>query len=114
IALSARPTAPALSGDCGDRVGRKTTLVAALLTMGVSTVTIGLLPTYATLGLAEPPLLALWRVLRGRAAAVPWPVRPGPRPRRRVGRRGAAGGEKRAAGQAGVVRHVPAAGRADR
>src|SRR5271156_783300 len=47
IAFIARPFGSAFFGPFGDRVGRKATLVAALLTMGVSTVAIGLLPTYA-------------------------------------------------------------------
>jgi len=46
IAFLARPIGSALFGHFGDRVGRKTTLVAALLTMGISTVGIGALPTY--------------------------------------------------------------------
>jgi MFS family permease len=45
IAFFARPFGSALFGHFGDRVGRKATLVAALLTMGVSTVSIGVLPT---------------------------------------------------------------------
>jgi MFS family permease len=59
IAFLARPIGSALFGHFGDRIGRKTTLVAALLTMGVSTVAIGALPTYNTIGIAAPLLLAL-------------------------------------------------------
>src|ERR1041385_7498144 len=59
IAFLARPIGSALFGHFGDRVGRKTTLVAALLTMGLSTVTIGLLPTYPSIGIFAPVALAL-------------------------------------------------------
>src|SRR5690349_22498306 len=61
IAFFARPVGSALFGHFGDRVGRKTTLVAALLTMGISTVAIGALPTYSTIGVAAPLLLAIFR-----------------------------------------------------
>src|SRR6202165_3084332 len=57
IAFFARPFGSALFGHFGDRVGRKATLVAALLTMGLSTVAIGVLPTYKTIGVASPVLL---------------------------------------------------------
>src|ERR1044071_5395001 len=62
LAFFARPVGSALFGHFGDRIGRKATLVAALLTMGVSTVAIGALPTYASIGIAAPLLLALCRL----------------------------------------------------
>src|SRR6187399_2727714 len=72
IAFLARPVGSALFGHFGDRVGRKTTLVAALLTMGISTVGIGLLPTYATIGFAAPLLLALCRFGQGLGLGGEW------------------------------------------
>src|SRR5271169_1285301 len=61
LAFFARPIGSALFGHFGDRIGRKATLVTALLTMGISTVLIGLLPTYASIGVLAPGLLALCR-----------------------------------------------------
>jgi metabolite-proton symporter len=72
IAFLARPIGSALFGHFGDRVGRKTTLVAALLTMGLSTVTIGLLPTYSAIGIAAPLLLALCRFGQGLGLGGEW------------------------------------------
>jgi metabolite-proton symporter len=72
IAFLARPIGSAVFGHFGDRVGRKTTLVAALLTMGVSTVSIGLLPTYESIGLAAPLLLALCRFGQGLGLGGEW------------------------------------------
>ena len=72
IAFIARPFGSALFGHFGDRVGRKTTLVAALLTMGVSTVVIGALPTYHTIGVAAPILLALCRFGQGLGLGGEW------------------------------------------
>jgi metabolite-proton symporter len=72
IAFLARPVGSALFGHFGDRVGRKTTLVAALLTMGLSTVAIGLLPTYGSIGLAAPLLLALCRFGQGLGLGGEW------------------------------------------
>ncbi len=72
IAFVARPIGSALFGHFGDRVGRKTTLVAALLTMGLSTVAIGLLPSYHTIGLAAPVLLALCRFGQGLGLGGEW------------------------------------------
>ena len=72
IAFLARPVGSAIFGHFGDRVGRKTTLVAALLTMGLSTVTIGVLPTYASIGIAAPLLLALCRFGQGLGLGGEW------------------------------------------
>jgi metabolite-proton symporter len=72
IAFLARPIGSALFGHFGDRIGRKTTLVAALLTMGVSTVTIGILPTYDTIGIAAPLLLAICRFGQGLGLGGEW------------------------------------------
>jgi metabolite-proton symporter len=72
IAFFARPVGSALFGHFGDRVGRKTTLVAALLTMGVSTVAIGALPTYSSIGVAAPLLLALCRFGQGLGLGGEW------------------------------------------
>ncbi len=72
IAFVARPIGSALFGHFGDRIGRKATLVAALLTMGVSTVAIGILPTYETIGIAAPALLALCRFGQGLGLGGEW------------------------------------------
>ena len=72
LAFFARPVGSALFGHFGDRVGRKATLVAALLTMGLSTVLIGLLPTYASIGVFAPVLLALCRFGQGLGLGGEW------------------------------------------
>jgi metabolite-proton symporter len=72
LAFFARPIGSALFGHFGDRVGRKATLVASLLTMGASTVVIGLLPTYASIGVAAPALLALCRFGQGLGLGGEW------------------------------------------
>ncbi|MGB2717374.1 MAG: MFS transporter [Vicinamibacterales bacterium] len=72
IAFLARPIGSALFGHFGDRIGRKTTLVAALLTMGFSTVAIGMLPTYERIGIAAPLLLALCRFGQGIGLGGEW------------------------------------------
>ena len=72
IAFFARPLGSALFGHFGDRVGRKATLVAALMTMGLSTVAIGLLPAYASIGIAAPILLTLCRFGQGLGLGGEW------------------------------------------
>jgi len=72
IAFFARPVGSAVFGHFGDRIGRKATLVAALLTMGVSTVVIGALPTYASIGTLAPALLALCRFGQGLGLGGEW------------------------------------------
>lgn len=72
IAFVARPIGSWLFGHFGDRVGRKATLVASLLTMGIATVGIGLLPTYAQVGVAAPVLLAICRFGQGLGLGGEW------------------------------------------
>lgn len=72
IAFFARPLGSAVFGHFGDKLGRKVTLVAALLTMGLSTVAIGLLPSYALIGVWAPLLLALCRFGQGLGLGGEW------------------------------------------
>jgi metabolite-proton symporter len=72
IAFLARPLGSAVFGHFGDRVGRKSTLVASLLVMGTSTVLIGLLPGYAQAGWLAPALLCLLRMGQGIGLGGEW------------------------------------------
>lgn len=72
IAFFARPIGSAVFGHYGDKIGRKTTLVVALLTMGISTVCIGFLPSYASIGIAAPILLMLCRFGQGVGLGGEW------------------------------------------
>ncbi|MFB0987802.1 MAG: MFS transporter [Gammaproteobacteria bacterium] len=68
----ARPLGGILFGHFGDRVGRKRTLVIALMMMGIASTLIGLLPTFATIGIAAPILLSLLRFTQGLAIGGQW------------------------------------------
>ncbi|MBF4508020.1 MHS family MFS transporter [Flavobacterium sp. JLP] len=72
IAFLSRPLGSAFFGHYGDKIGRKFTLVAALLTMGISTVAIGFLPSYASIGIAAPLLLMLCRFGQGVGLGGEW------------------------------------------
>ena len=72
IAFLARPLGALLFGHFGDRIGRKTTLVASLLVMGVSTILIGVLPGYDLIGWAAPALLCLLRFGQGIGLGGEW------------------------------------------
>jgi len=72
IAFVARPIGSMVFGHFGDRIGRKRTLVVALSTMGISTFVIGMLPSYASIGIAAPLLLALCRFGQGIGLGGEW------------------------------------------
>jgi metabolite-proton symporter len=72
IAFFARPIGSAVFGHFGDIIGRKATLVAALLTMGISTVAIGFLPTYQSIGIVAPLLLMVCRFGQGLGLGGEW------------------------------------------
>ncbi|MDQ3157919.1 MAG: MHS family MFS transporter [Actinomycetota bacterium] len=72
LGFIARPLGGVVFGHFGDKVGRKKMLVVALFVMGIATVGIGLLPTYATIGVAAPILLLACRLLQGFAVGGEW------------------------------------------
>ncbi|MBU0620869.1 MAG: MHS family MFS transporter [Gammaproteobacteria bacterium] len=72
IAFLARPFGALLFGHFGDRIGRKTTLVASLLVMGISTTLIGVLPSYEMVGWVAPALLCLLRFGQGFGLGGEW------------------------------------------
>lgn len=72
VAFFARPLGGIVWGHFGDRVGRKKALVSALMTMGIATTLIGLLPTYATIGILAPIILVVLRFAQGLAVGGQW------------------------------------------
>ncbi|MGW0735521.1 MFS transporter [Streptomyces sp. NPDC002851] len=72
VAFAARPIGSLVFGHFGDRVGRKSVLVASLLLMGLSTALVGLLPGYGTWGVWAPLLLVLLRFLQGVGLGGEW------------------------------------------
>ncbi|KTR37231.1 major facilitator transporter, partial [Curtobacterium oceanosedimentum] len=72
LAFFARPVGSIVFGHFGDRVGRKATLVASLLVMGTATFLIGCLPTFASIGIWAPALLAVMRFAQGVGLGGEW------------------------------------------
>ncbi|WP_422785657.1 MFS transporter [Pseudonocardia spirodelae] len=72
VGFLARPIGGIVFGHLGDRLGRKTALVATLLLMGVSTLAIGLLPVYDDIGVLAPVLLVVARLVQGLAVGGEW------------------------------------------
>ncbi len=72
VGFAARPVGAAIFGRFGDRLGRKSTLVATLMLGGISTFLIGCLPDYATIGFAAPVLLIVLRVIQGIGVGGEW------------------------------------------
>ncbi len=72
VGFVTRPLGGVIFGHFGDKIGRKSVLVTTLMIMGVATFCIGLLPTYAQIGVAAPLLLLLMRVLQGIGLGGEW------------------------------------------
>src|ERR1700741_440271 len=72
IGFVGRPIGAAIFGHWGDRIGRKATLIATLLVSGIATVAVGLVPTYASIGIWGPILLTVIRLIQGIGVGGEW------------------------------------------
>ena len=72
VGFLARPVGAFVAGHMGDRIGRKSTLILTFSVMTVATALVGLLPTYATIGIAAPILLCVLRLAQGFAVGGEW------------------------------------------
>ncbi|WP_430298146.1 MFS transporter [Sinomonas sp. B1-1] len=72
VGFAARPLGGIVGGHLGDKLGRKPVLVASLIIMGLATFAIGLLPTYAMVGVLAPTLLVIVRIIQGLAFGAEW------------------------------------------
>src|SRR3989441_6615383 len=72
VGFVARPIGGAFFGWFGDRIGRKSTLIATLLVMGIATALMGFMPGYTSIGLAAPILISILRFLQGAGVGGEW------------------------------------------
>src|SRR5690242_20163675 len=72
VGFAARPVGAALFGHWGDRIGRKATLISTLMVMGIASFLIGVMPTYASIGIWAPVLLVVLRLLQGIGVGGEW------------------------------------------
>jgi metabolite-proton symporter len=72
VGFAARPVGAAIFGHWGDRIGRKATLITTLLTMGIASALIGVMPTYGSIGFWAPTILVVLRILQGIGVGGEW------------------------------------------
>src|SRR4051812_38136527 len=72
VGFAARPVGAAIFGHWGDRIGRKATLISTLLLMGIASFLIGVVPTYASIGVWAPTLLVALRIAQGIGVGGEW------------------------------------------
>jgi metabolite-proton symporter len=72
VGFAARPVGAIIFGHYGDRIGRKATLIATLLLMGIATALMAVVPTYAAIGVSAPVLLVILRILQGIGVGGEW------------------------------------------